>query len=127
MHKQFEQTLDSLRTDIRTRYNELTKGKSFDFTLKALSNYSEEEQTDITTILANENMIDLYEYDFYDFLNNIFHNDNHGKEKESYLLRIDENGIYVIGADDSTPEYISFSDISSTIGEIEIIEYLESC
>lgn len=118
---------DNLKRKVEDRYRELIGIKDYDFAVQHLDNFEGEEYDEVKRLLDEGEHKDLsFEYNFEEFLEQIYYNNRHGEERMAYLLSANKvGGLYVIDSDSNNTFFISFGDLNGTYDKIRVIELIE--
>lgn len=124
----FTEQLSNLTKETEQEFNSiLEKNPIFNFVTSILEEYEGLEKEIVTQLIKEENYNELYEYDFQEFLSQLYYNGRHGSAKMCYLLRVDkEQGLYVLDAETSNTFFISFSDLNGIYYKIEVVEKMQN-
>lgn len=118
---------EKLQDDVLKKYKELVAKGEYDFTKSVLDNYDGKEKEEVAELLENGDYNELYEYDFQEFLEQVFYNDRRGEEKMCYLLSATEKeGLYVLDNETSNTFFIGFNDLNELNSKITVIEEIIS-
>lgn len=124
--KTLRQEYKELLDKVYNKFQELINISDYNFTNKVLDEYEEVERESVRNLLEDEDFQELYEYDFQEFLEQIFYNNRRGDEKMCYLLSVDkESGIYVLDNETCNTFHISFSDLNELNSKLTVIEAIE--
>jgi hypothetical protein len=125
--KTLRQEYTELQDKIFNRYQELVSKSDYNFTNKIISEYEEHERESVKNLLEDEDFNELYDYDFQEFLEQIFYNNRRGNEVMGYLLSVSkEAGIYILDNEASNTFHISFSDLNGLDSKLTVIEEIEN-
>jgi hypothetical protein len=125
--KTLRQEYTELQDKIFNRYQELVSKSDYNFTNKIISEYEEHERESVKNLLEDEDFNELYDYDFQEFLEQIFYNNRRGNEVMGYLLSVSkEVGIYILDNEASNTFHISFSDLNGLDSKLTVIEEIEN-
>lgn len=122
--KTLREQYTELNNKIHEKFTELIAVKDYNFTLDFIS--EQEDKETVKNLIDDEDWNELYEYDFEQYLEQIFYNDRRGDEKMCYLLGINkETGLYVMDSDSARAFYIGFNDLNTINCKINVIEKIE--
>lgn len=118
---------EDFKRKVEDRYRDLISIQDYDFSKKALDEYDGENKNDVTKYLENGDYVTLCEYDFQEFLTQVYYNDRNMDERLAYLISAHKvGGLYVLDADTYNTFFISYLDLSSTYYKITVIEEIEN-
>lgn len=124
--KTLREKYTELETEIRKTYNTLIGLKDYSLTDSVLGNYKSDEKRYVENLLEEEDFSELCEYDFQEFLPEIYYNNRRGEEKMCRLLKATaDSGLYVLNSDNDNAFFISFSDLNGLDSKLSVIEEIE--
>jgi len=124
--KNYRELYNKLESDLFADYFLLRNAKIYNFAQQLVDGWEDEDgKKELQGFLDYEDYGDMFDYDFFEDLAEIYFNNRHGDELKGYLLKVSTDGIVVLNDYDLETVTLSLEDISNTYDKITIVELLK--
>lgn len=124
--KNYRGILQDLEQNVLEEFKTMVLKRDYNFAQDVIDKeYTKEEQKELQEWLNNEDFVDMYEYDFFEFMPQVWFNGRKG-EKMGYVLSVTKDGIYLMGEEYDTAFFVDAESLSSIDTRIHLLDEMEN-